>query len=143
MLTRTTTLDVLIGILLGSLLSRGVTGQASMSGTITAAFAIVAAHYVLTWMTWRWHGLGNFVKGRARLIVRDGQMLKDEMKQSHISEHDLMAHMRLDGLDDLQQIREAYKERNGEISFLKREPQPQVIEVAVKEGVQTVRIVVG
>jgi uncharacterized membrane protein YcaP (DUF421 family) len=143
MLTRTTTLDVLIGILLGSLLSRGVTGNASLSGTIMAAFAIVAAHFVLTWLTWHWHWLGNIVKGRARLIVKDGQMLTEVMKKSHISEHDLMTNMRQHGLDDLEQIREAYKERNGEISILKCNPPPKVVEVAVKDGVQTVRIVVG
>jgi uncharacterized membrane protein YcaP (DUF421 family) len=143
MLSRTTTLDVLIGFILGSLLSRGVTGHASMSGTIMAAFAIVAAHYVLTWATYHWHWLGNFVKGRSRLIVKDGQMLEDEMKKSHISEHDLMATMRLGGLDDLGQVREAHKERNGEISLIKRDTAPHVIEVEVKQGVQTVRIVLN
>jgi uncharacterized membrane protein YcaP (DUF421 family) len=143
MLSRTTTLDVLVGFILGSVLSRGVTGNASMSGTIMAALALVAAHYVLTWATYHWHGLGNFIKGRSRMIVKDGSMLCDEMKKSHISEHDLMATMRLGGLDDLSQVREAHKERNGEISILKRNPPPNVVEVAVKDGVQTVRIVLS
>ena len=44
------------------------------------------------------------------------------------------------GLDNVDQVREAYKERNGEISVIKRDVAPQVIDVAVKEGVQTVRI---
>jgi uncharacterized membrane protein YcaP (DUF421 family) len=143
MLSRTTPLDVLIGFILGSLLSRGVTGHASMSGTIIASVAVVAAHWAFTWLAWRSHWLGNLIKGHSRLIVRDGKPLTDAMRNSHISDHDLMEHLRLGGVDDVAKVREAYKERNGEISVIRHENPPRVIDVAVESGVQTVRIVLG
>lgn len=143
MLSRLTTLDVLIGFILGSLLSRGVTGHASMSGTIVASTALVAAHWIITWLAWRSHWLGDLIKGRSRLLVKDGKPLTDAMRRSHISHHDLMEHLRLNGVDNVEQVREAYKERNGEISVIKRGGAPHVIDVVVDEGVQTVRIVLG
>jgi hypothetical protein len=48
-----TPVDVLIGITLGSLLSRGITSQASLSGTSTDAVAIVACHWLVTKATHR------------------------------------------------------------------------------------------
>lgn len=140
MLSRTTTLDVLIGFILGSLLSRGVTGHASISGTVVASTALVAAHWLITWLAWRSHGLGNLIKGRANQVVKDGKPIVEAMRKSHISDHDLAEHMRLSGVGDIEKVQEAYKERNGEISIIRREGTPHVIEVAVQEGVQTVRI---
>src|SRR5262245_17776758 len=46
--SRMTPLDVIIGFILGSLLSRGITGHASLSGTAAASIAIVACHWVFT-----------------------------------------------------------------------------------------------
>jgi len=37
-------------------------------------------------------------------------------------------------------VKLAYLERNGGISVIPRKPEPRVLEVAVEEGVQTVRI---
>ncbi len=56
----------------------------------------------------------------------------------HISLQDLEEYARLKGIDDISQIRLAYKERNGEVSVILKKPQPRVTEVAVADGVQTV-----
>jgi len=55
---RMTALDVIVGFILGSLLSRGITGQASISATAVASAAVVASHWALTWLTCRSHALG-------------------------------------------------------------------------------------
>src|SRR5438094_7160067 len=70
-ISRLTPLDVILGFVLGSLLSRGITGHASLSGTTMASAALVAAHWLLTWLACRWHWFGNLVNGPAVLIVKD------------------------------------------------------------------------
>jgi uncharacterized membrane protein YcaP (DUF421 family) len=74
--------------------------------------------------------------------VKDGQILPKPMRHSHISDHDLTEQMRLRGVDDVSQVRAAYKERNGEISVIEKEKRLRIFDVAVREGVQTVRIAV-
>jgi uncharacterized membrane protein YcaP (DUF421 family) len=116
-----TSLDVIVAFLLGSLLSRAVTGDASLSGTAAAAAAVVACHWLLTWLTCRSHPLGVLLKGDARQLVQDGQPLRANLLRSHISENELMEALRLAGLDDLRQVRQAFRERNGEISVIRKE----------------------
>ena len=140
LISRTTSLDVILGFILGSLLSRGITGHASISGTLLASAVIVAVHWVLTDIARRSHGFGNLLKGNTELLVENGHVLRRAMSHSHISEHDLIEQLRLRGVDNLHEVRAAYKERNGEISVLTRKPEPQVLDVAVQHGVQTVRI---
>jgi uncharacterized membrane protein YcaP (DUF421 family) len=141
LIARITALDIIVGFMLGSLLARGITGSASISGTIVASTALVASHWLLTALACRWHTLGTLLKGRyIRPLVIDGQMQLDNLRHSHLSEHDLMEEIRLRGVEDIGAVARAYKERNGEISLIAKKPTPQVVEVAVREGVQTIRI---
>ncbi len=141
-MSRTTTLDVLLGFILGSLLSRGVTGHASISGTTVACVVMIAIHWVLTSIACRSHWFGTVLKGHDRPVVSDGKILWQNMRRSHISEHDLMEELRRNGTENLAHVKEARKERNGEISVIKKKEPPHILEIAVKDGVQTVRIAI-
>src|SRR5215212_3593674 len=48
LISRVTAIDVLLGFILGSLLSRGITGHASISGTALSSADIVFVHWLLT-----------------------------------------------------------------------------------------------
>src|SRR4051812_40686112 len=137
---RISPIDVLLGFILGSLASRGITGHASLSGTVASSAALVATHWLLTLIACQSHWVGNLIKGRSHLIVEEGKTIPESMLRHHISIHDLQEAMRIKGYDDLSKVREAYKERNGEISVLAKKEQARVIDVAVQGGVQTVRI---
>lgn len=123
LLARATGIDILVGFILGSLLSRGINGSATLSGTLVASVVLVAAHAVLTAAGVRWHALGNFMKGHTQILIRDGVVLWDNLRNSHISEHDLAEALRLNGkVEDPSAVARAYKERNGEISVITRAP---------------------
>ncbi|MBC7856225.1 MAG: DUF421 domain-containing protein [Pirellulaceae bacterium] len=137
---RVTGLDVLIGFLLGSILSRGITGQASISGTAIASATIVLLHWILTAIATRSHRFGIVIKGRSKVLVKDGAIDESAMLYSHISPNDLDEALHIRGLETVEQVRRAYQERNGEISVIKRKEPPKIIEISVQDGVQTVRI---
>jgi uncharacterized membrane protein YcaP (DUF421 family) len=141
LISRASPLDVLLGFILGSLLSRGITGSASITGTTVASIVLIAMHWLFTWIAYKSHTFGQLIKGHTRPIIKDGQLLRDVMRESHISEQDLLEQLRLHAnLEDPKKVKIAYKERSGEVGVVKLDPQPHVIEIAVREGVQTVRI---
>jgi uncharacterized membrane protein YcaP (DUF421 family) len=117
---RVSGLDILVGFMLGSLLSRGINGSASLSGTAMASAALVATHWVFTRLAARWHAFGDLTKGHAVELVRDGVPLEKNMLASHISEHDLVEALRLHGVADAAKVAHAFKERNGDISVIKQ-----------------------
>jgi uncharacterized membrane protein YcaP (DUF421 family) len=119
MIGRVTSLDVLLGFILGSLLCRGITGSASLSATTVAAAAMVAIHWLITKLAGYSHRFDTLLKGHAILVVQDGAMLPHQMNSSNVSEHDLMEQLRLNGVEDVGAVARAYKERSGEISVIK------------------------
>jgi uncharacterized membrane protein YcaP (DUF421 family) len=100
----------------------------------------VATHWVLTWLACRSHWFGDLVKGHSDVIVQDGKPIWANMLSHHISQHDLEEYARNKGIEDLSEVRLAFKERNGEVSVLAKKEPPRVVDVAVEAGVQVVRI---
>ena len=63
------------------------------------------------------------------------------MKEYHISQKDLESALRQGAkITDPAGVKLAFQESNGSISILPREQEPQIVEIDVEEGVQTVRI---
>lgn len=118
LISRVTSIDIILGFVLGSVLGRGILGAATIPDTTVATAALVATHWILTWVACRSHRVGELIKGRSKQIVAEGQPLTAAMLASHVSMHDLEESMRLHGYDQLSDIRAAFKERNGEISIL-------------------------
>jgi len=119
---KSTAFDVMLGIVFGSTVSRAITGNAPFFPTLAAALVLVLMHWLLAAIAFRSHGFGNAVKGRPRVIVRDGELQHDELRKTHITEHDLREALRLNGKEpDLGHIRVAHLERNGDISVVMKE----------------------
>jgi uncharacterized membrane protein YcaP (DUF421 family) len=139
-----TALDVVVIIVLGSLLSRGINGSASVASTMVASGVLVGCHWLSTWATVRSPAIGNVIKGHARVLVDDGQVDDQALRRSHLSPEDLEEGMRINGnVEELASVHRAYKERSGQISVVRRGAPPKVVEVNVEDGVKTVRIEFG
>lgn len=114
-----TAFDLILGVLLGSTISRAITGQSPFFPTLTAVVVILALHWFISQLAVRWEGFGTLVKGRSRVLVSDGKVDWSEMKSGNISENDLREALRLKArISDWNKVKEARLERNGEISVI-------------------------
>ncbi len=82
-----TAFDVILGIMLGSLASRAITGNAPLGPTLAAASALLAMHWAFSALAVRWHRFGVFGQvGRAhRPLV--GPTLADENDGAALDRH--------------------------------------------------------
>ena len=80
------------------------------------------------------------IKGRPRVLVRDGRKDEEAMRTTHLTNIDLEEDLRRHGMTGIEGIAEARLERNGDISIVKSKQEPKVVTVAVADGVHTVRI---
>jgi uncharacterized membrane protein YcaP (DUF421 family) len=139
-LGRATAFDVILGIMLGSIVSRAVTGNAPFLPALAATAVLMAMHWLFSAIAVRWHGFGSLVKGHATVIVEEGRVQASAMRGAHMTEHDLWEDLRGKGVSRLDDVADARLERSGQMSVVKAKDEPKVVEVAVREGVQTVRI---
>lgn len=138
---RATAFDVILGIMMGSVVSRAITGNAPRVPALTAAAVLVAMHWLFSGIAVRWTGFGHLIKGRPDMLIRDGNVDEAALRRAHMTHHDLNEDMRSHGIGGPEAIKEGRLERSGRFSAIKQDA--KVIDVTVAEGVQTVRVVIG
>lgn len=116
---KSTALDVMLGIVFGSLVSRAISGNAPFFPVLAAGLTLVLFHWLLASIAFRSHGFGTLIKGHHDELVKEGRIQREMMKKSHITEHDLHEALRSHGKPpDVSRIKSAHLERNGDISIL-------------------------
>ncbi len=140
-LSEATAFDVIVGIMLGSVMSRAINSSAPLVPTLAAGAAFVGLHWLLSTLAFHTDRFGTLVKGAPVLLIKDGQVQQRGVREAGLSDRDLREALRLQAQEtDPAKIKLAYLERNGSVSAILREQEPRILEVSVADGVQTVRI---
>jgi uncharacterized membrane protein YcaP (DUF421 family) len=112
--------DVLLLVLIAD------AAQNAMSGgydSITDGFILVgtiaAWNYLLDWAAFHSKTIRGFVEGQPVLLVRDGRIQRRNMRRELLTTDDLMSALREHGIEDLQTVKTAAMETDGEISVIK------------------------
>lgn len=136
-----TVFDTILGIMIGSVMSRAINGSAPFVPTLVAGAVLVAMHWGLAVLAYHFDWFGPLVKGNSVLLVKDGVVQRQGMRKGSITPNDLAEAMRMRGRPpEVSTIEMAYLEREGTISVVPEQSGPRIVEVAVLDGVQTVRI---
>lgn len=119
-LGKLTSHDIILAIILGSIVSRGVTGAAPLFTTLLTAFILIILHGLLSYGAIKYDFIGRMLKGKRKTLIKGGEIDKKAMMESKITEEDIMMEARKNGISDIKEIDCAYFERSGDISFIKK-----------------------
>ena len=111
---------ILIFFIGGLTLTGMVASDRSVTNAVVQVVTIATAHFVLIWMRRRWPKFALALDGAPLVLLIDGQWRSESMKSQRISEEEVMAAAREQGLTSLDQISYAVLERNGAISIVKK-----------------------
>lgn len=110
-------LDIVVAIVTGSTLSRALTGNAPLFGTLAAVTVLVALHWVLARAAAQSPILSRLVEGSAIELAREGAVIREH--PSTVSESNLREALRASGVESLAETRLVVLEPSGSISVLK------------------------
>lgn len=117
-----TALDIILAVIVGSNLSRALTGSAPFWPTVIATLVIVALHGALSHAVVRWPVLSQALKGRAVCLVEAGALNDQALRRHGIGEGDLRMALRARGVAEIGDVETVYLERNGDISVIPKSP---------------------
>lgn len=96
-------------------------GYKSVTDGLILVGTIIFWNVALDWLGYRFPVLQRFVHPPPLLLVKNGQLLRRNMRRELITEEELMNQVRLQGVDDLAQVKGAYMEGDGRISVIKQD----------------------
>ena len=115
---RWSALDIIVSIIMGSSLSRALTGSAPLGGTLLAMILIAVLHWVLARVASRSRRFAHLVEGQAAILGRSGALFPREMQRYNISETDMNEALRKEGLLYAARTRQVTLEPSGTITVL-------------------------
>lgn len=119
-----TPFDLALIFILGSVLSRGINGTSTLIHTLFSSLPLVLLHALFAKLAFYSHSFGKLIKGKPVPLIQNGHICFEALKHKKLSQEDLIVAVRTQlGEKDLNLIEEAYLERTGNISFIKKSNQ--------------------
>jgi uncharacterized membrane protein YcaP (DUF421 family) len=121
-LAQLTPFELIVLVVTGDLIQQGVThNDFSLTGAILAVVTIAFLALVLSWATYLSPTAERLLDGPPLVIVRDGELIKANLRKDRITPTEVETEMRLAGIAHLRDVAWAVIEPRGRMSFIQRE----------------------
>ena len=91
-------------------------GDNSVQAGIISALTLVMLNYGIGYATFRSKRFEALIEGRPQLLIHNGKLYKDVMKKQRLTQHELDAALRRQGVSDIAHVHVAVIENNGDIT---------------------------
>ncbi len=116
--------DLLVLVLIADAAQNAMADDySSITDGILLVATIIFWSQALDWLGYRIPAVGRFVHPPALPLVEDGRINVRNCRKELITEEELLTQLRLQGVEDVSEVRKAYMEGNGQISVV-RMPEP-------------------
>ena len=111
--------DLLLITLIADASQNAMAGEyRSVPAGIILVSTIIFWTYAFDWLSYRFSWFSRLIEPTPLPLIREGKMLRRNMRHELITEEELMSQLREQGLDDIQNVKQAVMEPDGHISVV-------------------------
>jgi uncharacterized membrane protein YcaP (DUF421 family) len=119
---RWSALDFVVAMVVGSSLSRALTGNADLFGTLAATALLIALHWATARAASRFRAVSRLVEGDPVPVGTGGELDHGALQRHGVSRADLEEALRAAGVESAHETRVIVLEPSGKLSVLKPRP---------------------
>lgn len=114
--------DFLFVVILGDAAQSGMIGKAtSATDGMVLLGTLVFWSYMLDFMSFQFPLVQRFTSAPRLCLVRDGKLMRRNMRREFITDDELHAKIRHEGVEDLATVKRMYLEADGEMSLIRND----------------------
>ena len=111
--------DLLVIVLLADAAQNAMAGgYESLPDGLLLVLVIVSWAYMLDFIGYKFPFLQKIIFPPPLLLIKEGAMLKKNLRRELITESELKSYLREEGIDDITMVKKAYMEPDGRISVI-------------------------
>ena len=115
----TTAFDFMVALILSEVVDEPIYGDVPFVQGLLVIAVVAGWHGVNSYLSYRSQRFDRLTGGSPTVLVKNGVMDREGMRRERINEEDLNSLLRLQGIDDLHDVKEATLEPDGLLSVLK------------------------
>lgn len=100
----------------------GIGDDSTVTGGVVGAVSLLLINYLVVRYVFKHPRLEELIEGEPTVLIQDGQILSDVCRRQLISETELLAAIRRQGIDTLSDVAVAILETGGTISVIPKRP---------------------
>jgi uncharacterized membrane protein YcaP (DUF421 family) len=112
--------DLLVALMIGEIVDEMIYGDVTFLQGAIPILVIVLMHEANAWLSYMGHGLDRLLEGTPSIIIRDGEFQRKGMRRERMNEEDVIAQLRLQGMDVLREVKLAIVENDGQVSIIRQ-----------------------
>ena len=118
-LSKMNAFDLIVTVALGSTLATVLlSGDVPLVEGILALALLVGLQFVITWLSVRSPRFQHLIKAEPTLLVRDGQLLPEAMRQQRVTNEEIHAALRQSGRKGLEGVHAVILETDGTLAVI-------------------------
>ncbi len=114
--------DLLVIVLLGNAAQNAlVSDTISITDGVLLATVIIGWSWIFDYLAVKSSHIRRFLHPKPRILMRDGNFNRKNMRREMITEEELRSQLREEGVNDLSKVDKVYLEGDGHFSVIKKE----------------------
>ncbi|MCC2957419.1 DUF421 domain-containing protein [Massilia sp. IC2-477] len=113
------TMDLIFLLLIAEAASNAFGEYRSVSEGLVLVLVLMGWNFAVNAASWRFRWIERLVSSPPIEVVRNGKMLKRNMRREFLTEEELMSALRQQGVASVEEVRTAYIEGEGAITVIK------------------------
>jgi uncharacterized membrane protein YcaP (DUF421 family) len=119
------TADMLVLLIVADAAQNGMTSRYdSITEGLFLVAVIIGWDYVVDTLAFRWPAFRRLLHEAPLLLIRNGQLMRRNMRMEILTRDDVMQQLREHGIEDIADVRACYLEPDGQFSVVRRDGAP-------------------
>ncbi len=114
-----TAFDLLVALMLGEVVDEMIYGDVSFIQGTVSIVVVAGMKSITAWLSYSNQKMEKVLEGEPVLVIKHGEFQRDGLRKERLNELDVMSELRLEGIEDINEVREAFVENDGQISIIR------------------------
>jgi uncharacterized membrane protein YcaP (DUF421 family) len=114
----TSAFDLIVALILGEVVDEIIYGDVTLLQGVTAIFVVALWHLVNSWASFKSQFIDKLTGASPTILVKNGQLQQKALARERLNKEELLSELRMTGVDDLEEVKQATLEPNGSVSVL-------------------------
>ena len=115
-------IDLVFILLIANAAASGMGEHKTVGDAMLMLATLMGWNYLFNILSFHIPFVERLVSGSPVQIVRDGRLLRRNMRREYLTEEELMSQLRWQGIDKIEDVKAAYIEGDGQLSVIPRNP---------------------
>jgi uncharacterized membrane protein YcaP (DUF421 family) len=114
----TSAFDLVVALILGEVVDEIIYGDVTILQGMIAIVVVAIWHLVNSWASFKSELIDKITGAPPTVMVKNGQLQRKNLARERLNEEELFSELRLMGVDDVKEVKQATLEPNGTVSVL-------------------------